>query len=209
MYPSLPPELAPIVLCQAPDAPTLRNLIISAPSFYHGYRATPKIILEAVLSNEYGSRLLPEALTTQLSARLPKEDFDSARDVLLTKLQNKPQVPVDWTLADSLALSKIHDNVNFFALEFAAHWNEHVDETIPLDNEPATRTEMERIRRALFRFELYCNSFPKSLDRPGPDERKELFLDRFSPWENEQLVTMYEYLLERMSIGQSVLFFSS
>ena len=99
--------------------------------------------------------------------------------------------------------------MEFFASEFAAHWNEPVDDAIAVDNEPVTRTEMERIRRALFRFELYCNIFLKSLDRPGPDERKELFLDRFSPWENEQLVTMYEYLLQRMSIGQSVLFFSS
>ena len=209
MHPSLPPELAPIILCQAPDAPTLRSLILCAPSFYHGYRATSKVILEAVLNNEYGSRLLPEALATQLSSRLPQEGFDSARNDFLTNLQNKPQMPVDWTLTDSLALSKLHGDVDFFASEFAAHWNEHVDEAVPVDTEPVTRTEMERIRRALFRFELYCNNFPKSLDRPGPDERKELFLDQFSPWENEQLVTMYEYLLQTMSIGQSVLFFSS
>ena len=73
MHPSLPPELAPIILCQAPDAPTLRNLILCAPSFYHGHRATSKVILEAVLNNEYGSHLLPEALATQLSSRLPRK----------------------------------------------------------------------------------------------------------------------------------------
>lgn len=38
-------------------------------------------------------------------------------------------------------------------------------------------------------------------DRPDADERKELFFDKFSPWENEQFITIYEFLLHRLSIA--------
>lgn len=79
---------------------------------------------------------------------------------------------------------------------------------IPIDNEPATPTETQRIRTALFRFELFCNLYRKSpnlpewkQERPSCSERKEAFLDKFSPWENEQMFTVYEYLRKLVTLG--------
>lgn len=208
--PRLPPELAPIILHQVPDALTLRNLILSSPSFYHGFCSSPKSILAAVLLNEFGPRLLPVALAAYEASHLSEAGFDSARHDLLSAMQNIPRVPDKWTFTDSIALSKVHGDVDYFASEFASTFNQPSKEAILIDGEPATRTEMERIRIALFRFELYCNLYRSSPNlstskqqRPSWDERKEQFLDRFSPWENEQLFTMYEYLLKRMSIGWS------
>lgn len=95
MLPNLPPELAPLILCQAPDALTLRNLLLTAPSFYHGFFATPGPILKAVLTNEFGSRLLPDALATYQALHVSEAGFDNTRDELLSAMQNVPQIPKD------------------------------------------------------------------------------------------------------------------
>jgi len=50
---SLPPELAAFILSQAPDARSLRSLILSALCFYHGFVATSRLILHAVFFNEF------------------------------------------------------------------------------------------------------------------------------------------------------------
>ena len=210
--PRLPSELAPIILHQAPDALTLRNLVLSGPSFYHGFTSSPKPILDAVLFNEFGPRLLPVALATYESFHLSEDGFDSARHDLLSNMKNIPVIPGDWTIASSIALSKVHSEVNYFTSEFASTFNHPSEGAIAHDDEPATRTELERIRIAFFRFELYCNVYRSSPNlrwkqqRPSSDERKEAFLDKFSPWENEQFYSIYEYLQERMSIGRSTLY---
>ena len=195
-YPFLPPELAPIILSQAPDAPTLRSLVRSASCFYSGFFAEERRILQAVLLNEYGLAVLPEALATYRALRLPQVDFEAARDEFLAGLEGSCQIPEDWHLSDSLALTKIYSDVEWFTLEFA--------ETLrrPWEQNGVRPTELDRIRRALFRFELYRHLFPKDHFRPSPEERRELFFDKFSPWENEQLTMIYEFLYRRLSIGQ-------
>ena len=204
----LPPELAHLILCQVPDAPTLRNLLLTAPSFYHSFFATPGLILKAVLINESGLRLLPDALATSQASHLSEAGFDNSREELLSAMQNVPQIPEAWSMADSLALSKIHSHVDYFASKFASNFTQPPEEVIPIDEEPATPTEMQRIRTALFRFELFCNLYRKSPNlpewkqkRPSWSERKKSFLDKFSPWENEQMFTMYEYLRKLVTLG--------
>lgn len=208
-YPFLPPELAPIILSQAPDAPTLRNLVLSAPCFYHGFLAEEKSILHAVLWNEFGPAVLPEALALYKSSVPPQLNPDMARAEFFSTTHSKPEIPNDWTLSDSLALAKIHCDVNWFAAEFAETILPPSRKVIPEDCEPPTRNEMDRIRRALFRFELYRTLFPKEphtfnvgeFDRFDPEEEPKLFFDKFSPWENEQLATIYEFLWNKLSIG--------
>lgn len=202
MRPSLPPELAPAILSQAPDAPTLKNLILSGPSFYHGFFATPKQIIKSVLLNEFGPELLPEALATYNSLRLPRIEFDSVREDLLLAIRNTWEMPDNWTLSDSLALSKILSDVEYFTSEFSIAWSHPPKGTITTDEEPITQTEKQRVRRAFFRFQFYCNLFQRHEGRPGPDARKQIFFDQFAPWELEQLATIYDYLLERLSIGR-------
>lgn len=201
--PIFPLEIAPSILRQAPDTPTLRNMIISAPYFYDGFHLASKTILESVLMNEYGPSLLPEALATYASSRLSQPGLESARDQLLSNLVAIPRTPEGWTIADSLALNQIYHHVEYFATKFAATCFHSSEESSAMDDKPITRNEMRRIRSAFFRFELYCNLYRRSPNRPTYEERKESFLDKFSPWENEQLFTIYEFLRRALSIGRS------
>lgn len=216
----LPPELTSIILSHVPDARTLRNLILSAPCFYHGFFATSRFILHAVLFNEFGSALLPIALAIHYCERLPLGDLHHAafqndkwvkqqvlRDArlhIVSTIARNAQIPDDWSLPDSLALTELHSHADWFASEFAAT----LTEVSPAESEhkcgPLREREMIRISSAFLRFELYRLVFSKRYryeERPGPERRKEMLLDKFAPWENEQLTTAYEYLLQRLSLG--------
>lgn len=220
--PLLPPELATSILSQAPDARSLRNLILSAPCFYYGFFTTSRRILHAVLFNEFGPALLPIALAIHHCKRLTLVDFHHAasqseewsnqqllretRNGILSTMARQARIPEDWTFSDSLALTELHDDVDWFALEFAATLSGPSEGNAKHECDPLGRKEMDRIRSAFFRFDLYRRVFSKRYrydERPDPDERKEMLLDRFAPWENEQLATAYEYLLHRLSIGLS------
>lgn len=201
--PQLPPELAPIILAQAPDATTLRNLVLSASCFHKGFFSAPSRILQAVLLNEFGTNVLPEALAMYKSLHLPKAGFEKAREDFIASLVPSSAVPAEWTLSDSLSLTRIHRDVCWFASEFVETFTEPSNEIVVRDCNPLTRREIDRVRGALFRFQLFLNLFPKGQYRSDSDGRKGLFLDKFAPWENEQLATVYEFLLSRLSLGGS------
>jgi len=75
---SLPPELAAIILSQAPDARSLRSLILSAPCFYNGFCATSRLILHAVLFSEFESALLAIVLAIHHCKRFTLVDLHHA-----------------------------------------------------------------------------------------------------------------------------------
>lgn len=98
-------------------------------------------------------------------------------------------------------MRNVHSCVEFFAAEFASFALSK--NPVPRDSNAAPScTETLRIKRNLYRFELYCNLFRKpSYDRmlrddrdclvqPSPfgtQEQREIFLKMFSPWKSEQL----------------------
>lgn len=217
---SLPPELAVIILSQAPDARTLRNLILSAPCFYLCFPAASRLILHAVLFNEFGSALLPivlaihrcEILTlvdlrhvaSQRERRINQEILQITRANILNSMVKSVRLPYGWTLSDSLALTELHDDVDWFASEYSATLLGPFPDEVKQICEPLRRREMDRVRSAFFRFELYRRLHLKCRlyeDYPDANDNKEVFPKMFAPWENEQLVTIYEYLLQRLSIG--------
>ncbi|KAH8582380.1 hypothetical protein B0O99DRAFT_603455 [Bisporella sp. PMI_857] len=63
-----------------------------------------------------------------------------------------------------------------------------------------TQGETARIKRALYRFEIFCNVFRRTRPRvPVPDEYLDHFCCRFSPWENEQMGCIQDFLFRLVS----------
>ncbi|KAL9122316.1 MAG: hypothetical protein Q9187_001125 [Circinaria calcarea] len=213
---SFPTELAQAILFHAPDFISLRALTLSSPFFYRAFLTAQKLILNKVLSNEFrASRtILPDALTTFTSARLSLQSDSQIRDdqikSFLLNLHPITALPEIWSLSDFWALSTTHDHVKYFANDFAITLSANpltgASHEVP---SALTPTEMDRVERALYRYELYCNLFGKNhgygrLDWPDqrrPDfrDQQRMFFGKFAPWENEQLATIYEYLVRKLS----------
>lgn len=71
---------------------------------------------------------------------------------------------------------------------------------------PLSTNEVTRIERSLYRFEIYCNLFRDSAQftfAPGPEQR-EAYFSKFSPWENEQLACVQDYLSGAIREGKAL-----
>ena len=203
---SLPTELAQAVLSFSPDSFTLRALVLSASSFYRTFLTAQNLILNAVLHNEHAGGVLPDAMAALMSSHVQPRNKKEIGEFLFQYQPHLQLVPESWSLSDSLKLSRIRRSVRYFAGDYAA--------TLALnpvtgvhDEHPKTltRTEMDRIERALYRFEVLCNLFRTTdimagIMRGDMDEQQHLFLRKFAPWENEQLGCIYHYLWSRLSI---------
>ncbi|KAK2744284.1 hypothetical protein FQN57_004369 [Myotisia sp. PD_48] len=116
--------------------------------------------------------------------------------IMLWRLGSLPE-KVMWKISEALPIYRLHDHVQALAMNIAYK---------ALDNckfQPAekwvstspSRSEIDRIQRALYQFEIYCNLF-RTLEHdiyPGPNQM-EVFFSKFSPWENEQLAPVLDDL---------------
>ncbi|MCJ1402995.1 hypothetical protein MMC11_006217 [Xylographa trunciseda] len=111
-----------------------------------------------------------------------------------------------WTLPDTLAIGNLYTQIQFFVADFAScGFAKQGFGTInaPSYLGPFSSTERRRIERAFYRFELYCNLFRERKygdDRFSPEEQRDIFFASYTPWENEQLACIHDYLFDRLSI---------
>lgn len=213
----LPIELASIILSYVPNARTLRALVLASPNFYHTFISIQRKILKDVLLNEFDESLLIEALITHRFAMisLSVEDHDN---IIKQISSSEMSLPENWSLSSSLMLSHTLEDVEFFTKEFAGVLTRYtITDGICDSPVTLTKTEIHRIRRAFFRFEMFCNSFRRNLFHPMfPQQPHDspstlwcdkgifrAFLKQTPIWETEQLATVYEYLLDRLSQCES------
>ncbi|KAJ9646962.1 hypothetical protein H2204_000654 [Knufia peltigerae] len=113
---------------------------------------------------------------------------------------------LSWTLSQALQLGHLQRHVAHLSLDFASHCSENpvteVDVKLFWEGFP-TPTEIRRIQRTLYRFEIYCNLFRARKKPPAAafdvDEHRTVFFSKFSPWENEQLGCIHDYLFHKAS----------
>lgn len=172
--------------------------------------------MERVLSNEMGSELMREAYMVLESSRLKNswskkavEDFLRRQKLIITDATTILLRP--WTLSGGIYVDRIYQHVCYFAADFASS---ALSEMFPLKSSAnngltqPSASEIYRMKRTFFRFELYCNLFRKyttaSEKRFTPKEQMELFLKQFPPWEVEQLVCVRDYLLRYIADGMAM-----
>lgn len=105
----------------------------------------------------------------------------------------------------------MHQHIKYFAddyirctlLEYPVAGAENASPTSP------SPSERHRIEGTFYRFELYCNLFRQERSRVDnyfeSEEQRDIFFERFSPWENEQLACVHDYLMHKITPGTSVL----
>lgn len=200
---SLPNELKWAIMSALPNVPSLRSTVLSCPSLYNAFINVQVPITNQVLLNELRYDVVPEAIAALESSRL--EPLSQAIPGFVSQhLRTRRPPRLAYTLSDALAISELYSYVHYFAIDFVSNALAKVPITahLKLDQAPLSENEMARIIRTLYRFEIYCNLF-RGLEEAHDDlwelQQQELFFNHFSPWENEQLVCVHNYLFRAVS----------
>lgn len=195
-FTSLPVEMKQAILSTAPDVASLKSLVSSCSCFYHCFCGAESSILHNILRRQIGPDLMPLAAIVSESYRLRPWTKEGALDVLSQLFEHRALA--SWTLPGASYVSQLHGHVEFFVADFVA---------TKLSNETQTKpseSEVHRIRRTFYLFELYCTLFrarPSKKNRFSKDDLRDLFFKKFAPWENEQLSCIHDYLFEQLSVG--------
>lgn len=190
------------------DVPTLRALALTNSALHKIFiKNTPSIFLAAV-SNHIPAAILPEAIAAWSSSKIKPWSKLRVRAFLQEYHANREaQLSQPWKPSETQEIIKLSQHCRFFSSEFSAA----VLSTNPISGSstpslPPSRLELNRIERAFYRFELYCNLFRKQFpsqqsgQRFHENEKREMYFEHYAAWENEQLACVYEYLLRRISI---------
>ena len=164
----LPTELVQTILSHVTDISSLLGLAQSCNLFHHAFLDNRDSILHDVLQKEITANVLPEALLTFASACLSDDNDSKAKPSVRHKelgyLLNLPQfveIPqAPLSIPDALAISELHDDVNYFSYGFAPNLTANsFTGTTSKDQIVLRPNEMDRIYRAFYRYELFCNIF--------------------------------------------------
>ena len=211
---SLAPELKCAIFQKLPDVTSAKSLALTSSSFYHTFLDSQSALLTQVLQNEITTNLLHGAFAAFKASRIPVWTKEAVREFLDEYFGDFiPHKSQKWKLSEALHMSNVHSCVEFFATEFASAALSKNPSTRG-SNAPPSAAEMIRIKRILYRFELYCNLFRKPrydqmirgerncLIQPSPfgkEEQQKVFFGMFSPWENEQLGCIHDHLIEQIT----------
>lgn len=215
----MPVHLLSMVLSDLDGMQTLGSAILSHPSFYAAYKERSTNIITRIVQNQIPLDLMPYAISVYEATRVDYRNPDDVMNLLLRFFSDVALPPSLMLLPRHLEpaaahlISKTHSAVEQFSSDF-------VDDILPLaqdqlglgrpNYDQASADEIFRIRRAFYRFQLYCNlTFRDQSDlRRSKRQRANLhsylqiyFFGYFSPWVNEQLACIHDYLERVLSIG--------
>jgi hypothetical protein len=197
----LPVEARQAIMCAITTIESLRSMALACSSSFHAFKDAELLITTQVLLKEVGLDVLPEAIAALESSRTDSWSRQKAADFISRHLRNRKIPPLSWTLSDALSMSKLYHHVRFFATDFATK----TLASVPFEREaaPPSQAEIARIERAFYRYEIYCNVF-RDYKHPlySLEEQKEKVFSNFSPWENEQLACIHDYLFRLISPGK-------
>ena len=207
---NLAPELKQAIFPALPDVNTLKSLILTCSAFYHTFRDAESLIIKSILHNQIGSQLLFDALILLehrmlgiYNAETVAHFFDTYAERALTLKSCHRR----WRLRHAVAISSLHDTIESLSQDFArsalaTNPVTGLDEPSPT---PLSALESDRIKRAFYRYELFCRIFHGNerfrLHRIESTSLHNNFFGMCEPWENEQLRCVRDYLFDRLRLG--------
>ena len=213
---SLAPELKYAIFMFLPDVPSAKALALTSSSFFQTFLDAQDLILTQVLQNEMDTEVLRDYLTALSVSQVRVWSKDAILKIVDGYFGNSvSHTSHKWKLSEALAVSKMNEVVDFLASEFASSAL-FKNPTATGANATPSSSEMRRIKLTLHRYELYCNLFRgpthnrmvrdklnrNRLIRPQPfysHEQRKVFFDKFSPWENEQLGCIQDFLVQAIT----------
>ena len=203
MIEDFPLELKQALLSALSDVSSLRSAALCCSSLYHAFLSAEELITTQVVKNQIDADVLPEAVIALRSYRSGPWSRQGISDFVDHHLRSRMSPPDSWTLSEALPLGNLHQALSKFASEFIAEMLNTSSEFAYIDAPPrwpVSRHEMNRVQRAFYRFEMYCNFFRE----PEVFEAWEIgyvFFFKFSHWENEQLACVHDYLFRAVCPG--------
>jgi hypothetical protein len=212
--PSLPIHLVADILTELDDIAHLPSALVAHRIFYSAYQDTPSLALD-IVRRQVGDELMSLAVVALVSEREIRERRGVEPEAFLTKYYDKPfELLHDHahpTLAQALRMGALHNAVEILQGDFSQRALSrlyNLNKEGPL-SEPRRRLstgERHRIARALYRLHIYNNLFLSSPSQVlSRKSEKAMFFERHSPWVNEQMFCVFDFLEDRLHVGMSPL----
>lgn len=206
---SLPLHLLADILRMVANVQHLPAVLLSHRIFYTAFLDAPSLPAD-ILRLQLPDHLLPLALAAYASQKSVRDKNGLDANQFLTECYDKPFNALGGhyiTLDQALHISRLDDALTELRSEFCESTLQKLyglgrDDPISAAQQRLSAGELYRISRALYRFQIYGNLFLDQEEGAEPNEaQKALFFDRHSPWVNEQLVCIYDYLETRLTGG--------
>ena len=202
----LPIEVKQAIMSTLPDVWSLKSIALTSSPLYRAFTGAEVVITSRVLLNEVELDVLPEAAAALESSRLKPWTRQRIQDFVFQHLHSRGPPPQKWTLSDALLISKLYDHVYYFTADLASKTlvKPPISTYLKSNQAPLSQNEITRIIRAFYRFEIYCNIFRDPKRTINVREQRDIFFSNFSPWENEQLACIHDYLFRVVSPGMQL-----
>ena len=211
---SLPHDVLVAILNNIPDLDTLLAIIASCRAFYSAFKSSPTPIIRDLAFRIIGTAVLPDAILATLARNAgpcprtgPEEVAVAAVLELLNRRGDEALLATHkWTAAEGMATIRLHSIIDDMARKFAAFHLSRLEKVSGRQQKAPANQELVRIKRALYRFEVFCTLFPPQ-DRddqhtPTPSlNAQRAFFGTASPWENEELFAVLDSLRRLVAPG--------
>ncbi len=208
MLDQLPVEVLQAVMGSLDEAIDLPNLVLSCSKLYYAFKGAELIIVQQVIANELGPEVLPEAMARLECAPIQHYRKSMVEKISLVHFKQRKQPPPTVSLFQALRLSQFHFYVKNFTSSYVARtlalWCHPYTKTPPHGQTPVTSTEISRIQRVFYRFEIFRLLFQgkQSIGFAHDDDSWNFLSRNFSPWENNQLACVHDYLFSVVAPGK-------
>jgi hypothetical protein len=219
---SIPSELQLAIMSQLPDIKSLRRLSLASPELNRLRIEHQATVLAAILNREIDACVLEQAYW---AVRAAQQSFDSSnhgsklRDFMaeFSDDESGPPETKNLPLADLIKISDLHVPVTTLVEDFCAYAFAGPLAPSPGDSKPTKISSMEfnRIGRAFYRFELYCNLYKdhpviedetlQDTNRLHFNNRLQIKMDSFklfdswNAWEVEGVACIRDYFCARLT----------
>ena len=219
---TLPFDIRLLILCKTANLRTFKSFILSCSAYYKTYCAARKEVLLALVRCLCGNSSISVQLPYLAAVKPSKDDttapgYDGYKEVVKAFLHNASEEDednaLDVTADDCIKLLSLYRDAtliseDLYALSLSRRLQrEHGQQ--PEDKQSMSQTERCRIKKTIFRWELWSRLFathratcqwPSSkvtaVELCAKDQVT-LFLARYAPWEQEQLGCLCDYAMRR------------
>lgn len=222
---SLPLHLIADILRLLDSIQELPPILLSHRIFYSALLDTPSLPVD-IIRSQIPDNLLPLAFTAFKSQKSVRETSSVSVEEFLTHCYHNSTRNVDGTqlhltVGEAVEIVRVDDALSSLRDEFAScslRKLHGVNQYEPIESDRGLSPgEYYRVSRAFYRFQIYRNLFldkeqeidlfpsyddEEDEDLSSENEPKKLFFARHSPWVNEQLACVYDFLETRLTGGK-------
>lgn len=227
----MPLHLLTEILSRLDDMHSLGSAIKSHRLLYAAYQDDKDTVLKSIIRNQISPDLMRYAVAAYDARYVDRDDEKALKQLVVDSLAHRDRRGrtlqerfLEYRIGNNAStpalaaqLSSTHSVVQHFSRRFLADTLPLAPQVLGPDrsaSENASENEIFRAQRALYRFQIYCNlGFRDNIDtNPGGDLtqgwssalrecQKYYHFRSFSPWVNEQLACMHDYLERQLSKG--------